>query len=339
MAIKNQPNKVKKTLEKAHKIAIFGHHYVDGDCVGSMLGLGSILEKMGKIVHYYTTVPVHSGLQFVPNRKKIKTNFNYGNFDCLVFVDFSWYNRIGSITQWHEEYFDKQNIVVIDHHYGDWPKHALHLKDVDVTSNCEWIFEHAHKRRPKYIDEKIATYFYLGLTTDSGNFLYDKDHKRIFKNAKQLIKYGAKKDFIIHNIFYSNSANGVQFISTVIQRIKIKHNILYTYFSEKEIEEQNINIEEADNGFMLARSIKWPKLCIRFRIGKDHIAGSLRSSDHVSWFITTTKEWVDCAKLAQDVFGWWWHKKASWFRIPLEKDIEKHLEKIVDKIDRYLKKL
>jgi nanoRNase/pAp phosphatase (c-di-AMP/oligoRNAs hydrolase) len=31
--------KIKKTLEKAKKIALLGHIHPDGDCLGSMLGL------------------------------------------------------------------------------------------------------------------------------------------------------------------------------------------------------------------------------------------------------------------------------------------------------------
>ncbi len=38
----------KTKISNANKIAIFGHESVDGDAIGSMLGFGTLLEKLGK---------------------------------------------------------------------------------------------------------------------------------------------------------------------------------------------------------------------------------------------------------------------------------------------------
>lgn len=46
----------KEKVTNAKNIAIFGHESVDGDAVGSMLGLGKICEKLGKNVGYFTTI-------------------------------------------------------------------------------------------------------------------------------------------------------------------------------------------------------------------------------------------------------------------------------------------
>lgn len=43
-------NTFKEKITNAKNIAIFGHESVDGDAVGSMLGLGRICEKLGKNV-------------------------------------------------------------------------------------------------------------------------------------------------------------------------------------------------------------------------------------------------------------------------------------------------
>jgi nanoRNase/pAp phosphatase (c-di-AMP/oligoRNAs hydrolase) len=41
----NKMNTIKSKIDNAQKIAIFGHDNPDGDAIGSMLGLGRILEK------------------------------------------------------------------------------------------------------------------------------------------------------------------------------------------------------------------------------------------------------------------------------------------------------
>jgi nanoRNase/pAp phosphatase (c-di-AMP/oligoRNAs hydrolase) len=37
--LEEHSSKVKDLLEKANSIALFGHKNIDGDCIGSMLGL------------------------------------------------------------------------------------------------------------------------------------------------------------------------------------------------------------------------------------------------------------------------------------------------------------
>ncbi|MBU0627047.1 hypothetical protein KKG31_03520 [Patescibacteria group bacterium] len=60
-----------------------------------------------------------------------------------------------------KEYFDEHTIVVIDHHPGKCPVHALMIKDEKCMSSAELIFENASKWWPKYFDIQIATYLYM----------------------------------------------------------------------------------------------------------------------------------------------------------------------------------
>lgn len=76
-------------IENAKKIAIFGHMSPDGDCIGAMLGLGRLLEKQKKNVSYFVPNKPSKVFDFVKNIKRIKTNFDYGNYDLLIFVDFT----------------------------------------------------------------------------------------------------------------------------------------------------------------------------------------------------------------------------------------------------------
>lgn len=328
----------KNTITKAQKIAIFGHENVDGDCVWSMLGLGTLLEKLGKTVSYHTTKPVGSSLHFIPWYKKIKTTFSYAtSYDLLIFVDFTEYARIRGLTADHQTYFDKMPLLIIDHHIGPAPKKdCIMLKDTEVISCAELIFEYAQQRWPKLISPEIATYLYLWLTTDSGNFLYETDSERAFTNALGLVKKWADKKFVINHIFYNDSFKGLQFMQTVIQRIKLKNNILYTYFTEAECKKLDMDIETADQGFYAATRVKWPKLFVRFRIEKHYIKWSLRTRN-MSW---TSKKIIDCAAIAMELFGGGGHKAAAGFKVDSDpkKALDTQLENIIDRIHSYLSK-
>jgi len=125
-----------------------------------MLGLGRLLEKQDKKVSYFTPTPVSRMYDFLPNVSKIKTKFDYKNYDLLVFVDLSSYGRITPFTE-DIRYFDTKNIIIFDHHPENTPAHSLSYKDTQVASSAEVILEYSAKPRKKYFDKEIATYLYM----------------------------------------------------------------------------------------------------------------------------------------------------------------------------------
>ena len=56
----------KKILEKSQTIALIGHYHPDGDCIGSLLGLGNVLENLGKKVEYFTPSQPSRVFDFLP---------------------------------------------------------------------------------------------------------------------------------------------------------------------------------------------------------------------------------------------------------------------------------
>lgn len=327
---KNMQDKtIEETRDNAKNIAIFGHEYIDGDCLWSMLWLGTILESMNKKVSYFTPYPVGNSLHFVPWREKIQTTFDYDqSYDTLVFLDFSGYDRIKTFTQWNESYFDQKKLIIIDHHEWDHPKTAKFVyKDTQISSACELIYEYSTKRRPEKISEQVATYLYLWLTTDTGNFMYEKDSERTMKNALWLIQAGADKKSIIENIFYHNTFAMIQFSNILIQRAKEEENIIWTYYEDSEIEKHGIDKDQADFGFYTLKTIHGPKLYIRFRKTGEDIRWSLRGNGE-----------INCATLAAQLFNWGWHHNAAWFSIKTQdEDIKKNIKDTVQKIQTYIK--
>ena len=187
------------TLSK--HIAIFGHDNPDGDALWSLLWLGKVLENMKKKVSYFVSPSPSPLFDFVPGIEKVKNKFDYKKkYDLIIFVDFSWYDRC-MFTAGQYDYFDKKPLIVIDHHLGDSPAHALICKDSEADSNCERIWENIKNIWSDYIDRNVATCLYLGLATDTGNFQYDKQGSRSLRNAMELVDQWADKQLISKKIF------------------------------------------------------------------------------------------------------------------------------------------
>lgn len=319
----------KHTIEQAKKIAIFWHMNPDGDCIGAMLGLGRLLEKQKKKVSYFVPNKPSKIYAFIKNVKRLKSNFDYKNYDLLIFVDFTWLDRIGIISQAKPKYFEKKPIVVFDHHIGNWLDHGIIIKDIHSISACEILFEYTYKRWPHFYDKDIATYFYLGITSDSANYLFEEDHIRTFTNGLKLLKLGADKDLVVNNLIRKKSFNSIKFLQLLLNRIKQKEGLVYTYYDDDELKKYEIDQEEAAYGLHIIQNIDGPNIVLLIRkIGKV-IRWSLRAKQiEGKW----RNKNIDCNKIAKSLWGGG-HKLAAGFGVPAKDNFEHQIEEIVTYIN------
>lgn len=311
---------IKSIIESSNKIAIFWHRNPDWDCVGSLLWMGALLEKQGKQVSYFTPTAASDRYDFVGDVSVIKTEFDYGQYDVLLFLDFSEISRIYEFWDGHETYFEKYPIVVIDHHISKTPNESrLRESDPNAMSACEVIFELTYPWWPELFDENIATYFYLGLTTDSGNLTYDENHERILKNSLKLIQLGAKKKLIIDKVIRNKSFKTVKMMERMFSRLEIKGEFVYSRYTSDDIKELWVSEDDADAGQIVIQDIEEAKATCIFREQNGSFHGSLRSKA------------FDVEKIARS-FGWGGHLYAAGFRVDRVGDFETQLEQISTQI-------
>jgi len=317
-------SKIENIIDTAQKIAIFCHENPDWDAIWSMLWFGKLLEKLWKDVSYFSPDKPSNTFSFLDWFEKIKDQFDYGYYSLLIFLDFSEYKRLGKVYKNKENYFQENQILVLDHHpVKNIPKNWIVINDTWATSTCEIILENTLSIRENYYDSNIATSLYLGLTTDSGNFRYDDNHERILKNALDLIKLWADKKSVIDNFINNKSLGTIKFLKTLIDRLIQNGDILYTYYDNQELSDYQIDNEQASYGLTIIQEIQWPKIIMTMRKEWEILKWSLRSKD------------INVEEIAKH-FGGWWHIRASWFSIKIEKDFEQTKNNVIKKIQSLL---
>ena len=338
----NTPAEIREILEKNQTFALFGHEYIDGDALWAILGLGRLLEKQWKTVSYFTPYAPSRVFSFLNWEKKVKTEFDYWKYDVLVFLDFNSYKRISAFTNGREEYFDPMQKVIIDHHKPELePVNTAIYRDPEEISTCSLLYGLCSEWWPELIDSEVATYLYMGLSTDSGNFRYDEGEQsvRVFQIAANLLKLWAQKKVIIDEIFRNKTYRSVQFMQLLLSRMqKVKFqlpspeketvNLIYSFYEDTELEQYAVDHDEADYGLYIMQDIRNNDLVVLFKKVGIYLKASLRS-----------RGGADCAALARS-FWWWGHHNAAGFKIQgsgyLEKDIadsikqiEQHLEEVM----------
>ncbi len=325
-----QAQQIKTLLEQANKIAIFGHRNVDGDALGSCLWLGQLLENQWKDISYYTTEQPSSSFDFLDGTQKFKTKFDYHpHYDLLVFLDTANPTQLlADIWVWHERYFNDMPTLVIDHHISNTRYADTNLVDDSSIAACEIVAELIHDLYPEEIDELIATYLFLWLSTDSGHFVYERDSARTFGVATYLLSHWADKRSIVSNLYRAASYKSIKFIWVLTDRITKINNVIYTYYRHEELEEYGIDKEKADS-----------ILGIMTRIAHDGVFALIKIHDHESPpFLKASlrsksgsKPGIDVSEIASR-FGGWGHKAAAGLKTEIGDDREQSLEEFVGKL-------
>lgn len=325
---------IKEKILSASQIAIFWHEHIDGDALGAMLGLGTVLESLDKQISYFTLHAPSKIFDFLNLGDKIQTEFDYGEYDLLIFLDFNGYPRISGFTAAREEYFDPQEKIIIDHHQPEpLPENTLIYRDVGAISTCSIIHQLLSIWRPELITPQVATYLYMGISTDSGNFRYDEGEQSIqtFETAVALLKLGADKKLIIDEIFRKKSYRSIQFMQQVLSRMQKRKygfggreiSMIYSYYIDSELEEYEVDHDEADYALNIMQDIRYNDLVILVKKVWNFVKFSLRGRGE-----------IDCSALARS-FGGGGHFNAAGIKLQSSGYLEKDIDTFLKQLDQY----
>ena len=164
---------VAKILQSKQNIALFSHTRPDGDTIGATVALCLALRKLGKNVAMFCDFPLSNGLQKFERTAEYSSQFS-GKYQLLVAVDCGDVFRLG-------EY----NCVK------------------DYASTCQMIYE-VVRCLDVEIDNEIATYLYMGLCTDTGNFANSNTDKASFLMAAELCERGADM-MKVNRVFFKDT--------------------------------------------------------------------------------------------------------------------------------------
>ncbi len=204
-------------VEKHNKILVTSHFSPDGDAIGSLLGLGLYLKKLGKTVlmavpndfpNFLKWMPEHDSIIIYENEpEKLKTLSQ----ECgLAFIlDYNNLSRIKDMADIFDT--EKQDIVLIDHHQQP-DNFTLNISHTDASSTCELVAQILWQYNADLIDADIADCLYTGLVTDTGSFKYNSTTALTHELGAKLMEKGARAAFIQEKINNSGSFKRLRLI-------------------------------------------------------------------------------------------------------------------------------
>jgi phosphoesterase RecJ-like protein len=174
-------------LREHNRFAVLSHVRPDGDALGSQLGLGLSLSKLGKTVMVRNEDGLLEKYGFLPGGKFLQTPWGEPqDFDIAIALDTATESRLGTSTSLVRS---AKLWINIDHHpsnpgYGD-----LVYIDSTAPATGQILFELIQSQNLP-MDPAIAENLFVAISTDTGSFQYPNTTARTFEIGAELLNCG-----------------------------------------------------------------------------------------------------------------------------------------------------
>ena len=218
------PSSLNTLLRTPGRVIITTHQKPDADALGSSLGLGGILRKMGHDVTVISPTDYPQFLSWMPGENEV-LNFMQekpgtsqklmDDADLIFCLDFCSLSRINSLGKMVEESNGKK--VLIDHHIGKEDFADFEFWSTDASSTAELTYDFIKAiGAKKDLDSSLAEALYAGVMTDTGSFRFPSTSKKVHHMVAELMDIGINHSKIHRLIYDHNRVAKLQLLGYVL---------------------------------------------------------------------------------------------------------------------------
>jgi len=278
---------------------------LDGDAVGSELGLALLLERMGKkpLVVNHDSLP--SQYDFLPGRHLVKSSVReVDGVDAGVVLDCTSLERTGSVGRFLAE--KKVPIVNIDHHSGNVGFGAVNLVRPEACATAIIILD-LFRALSQSIGPDVASCLYTALVAETGSFRLSNTSAESLEACACLAREGAGPFEIAASLFNRKSPQALRIIGEALSSLEMGLDgaLAMLCLRRPVVEESGVRGEELEGIVNFAMSVQGARVGVFLRELPDSVVKVSLRSDGT----------VDVDKVARG-FGGGGHSNAAGARIP-----------------------
>ncbi len=292
-------------LRNAKRIVCICHRGPDGDAVGSILGIGLLIERhLDKPVALYCADPAPEMFAFLPGVQRIREPLPLQEGDAVVVVDTAE-PKLTKLEQSHPTLFDGTvPLVNIDHHPGNTRFGTVNIVVPDAASACEVIVELADVLEWT-ITPEIATALLTGVYTDTGGLLHSSTTAGVYRTVARLLRAGARHQLIIAAVYRTAKLSTLRLWGRVLEKISIsEEGGAVSAVTEGDFRATGADYSELAGAIDYVNAVPGMRFSMVLSERGGQVKGSLR----------TLRDDVDVAAMASKLQGGG-HKKAAGFAV------------------------
>jgi len=212
-----------QAIQSAQTVLVVSHISPDGDAIGSLLGMTTTLQSMGKTVVGALDDEIPDYLAFMPQSDTVVSELT-GDFDLLISVDASDEVRSGKVGEYGRAH--SKLVINLDHHPTNTGFGDIHLVVPTAVSACEIVFDLLGYMGHD-ISEDTAYVLLVGMVTDTLGFRIDATTPRTLEVAQALMQKGASLPQIIRRTLMNKSYADVQLWKSAYSSVELDDQVIH----------------------------------------------------------------------------------------------------------------
>ena len=303
------PDLLLKYIKSSEKILLFNHVRPDGDALGAMFGLGTILQDMGKQVICCLEEKVPPAYEFLPEcsvpvvgLEALKDIIVNTDEYLGIALDSGDLERLGDFATIFQEL---DRTYAIDHHKSHTPYADGDWVVADASSTGELVFELA-KELGADVSSNAAFNIYVAIATDTGGFRFECTRARTHAIAGELIDLGVRPESVGVQLYDNWTERRIRLMEMVLATLDVSSNgqVATVYVDQGMLEKTGTTMDDTDGFVDYPRSIGSVKVAAFIKdTGNNIISISMRAKGE-----------CDVAIVAEE-FGGGGHRNAAGLRL------------------------
>jgi phosphoesterase RecJ-like protein len=260
-------------LESAQSVYLACHVIPDGDAVGSLLGLGMALRRLGKPCTMACADSVPAKYRFLAGAGEIVPQPPTSE-QVIVTVDSSDVERLGNV--YDEEVFHSRPVINIDHHVTNTHFGTLNVVQL-LPSTSEIVFS-LLKSMAVAADADTATALLTGLVTDTRCFRTGNVTARQLRTTVALMRAGASLADVTELVFNREPVSTICLWGQALASVQTRGRMIWTEIDQGMMRRCRATPMEADGLSSFLASAETADAAVVFREKDDgQIETSMRA--------------------------------------------------------------
>jgi len=317
-----------RALRKHRSFLLASHMSPEGDAVGSVLALESLLRRLGKKTMIVCEDVFPERLACLPRERwnQVDEVKSGQHFDALVVADCPTLDRIGRVQKLLGP---ETEIFNIDHHVSNARFGDHNLVQPKASASGEVVYQmFLHFKLS--VKKPEATALYVAISTDTGSFKYSNTTVQSHVIASKLIGTGIDIERINDSIYAQYSLERIQLFSLLLGRVESTSDetIAWVKLTRDDLKQTGSTYEDTEGFIDFLKYLKE----VRFAFFLSEMSATPPGEIKVSF---RSKGNYDVSKVAA-YFGGGGHKKAAGCTIQgtLDDATARVLERVKQEFDK-----